>query len=60
MAGPAFRRDNRALAALARGMGAPAELAQATDTFNRAQVIWLAELVGRHAKRGAAAGMLGD
>jgi len=57
--GPCFPRDNRALAALARGLGAPAELAQATDSFNRAQVIWLAELVGRHAKRGATAGVLG-
>jgi UDPglucose 6-dehydrogenase len=57
--GPCFPRDNRALAALARGMGAPAELAQATDNFNRAQVIWLAELVGRHAKPGGAAGILG-
>src|SRR5271163_1274297 len=57
--GPCFPRDNRALAALARGMGAPAELAQATDNFNRAQVIWLAELVGRHAKPAGAAGILG-
>lgn len=57
--GPCFPRDNRALAALARGMGAPAELAQATDNFNRAQVIWLAELVERNAKRGGAVGILG-
>ncbi len=57
--GPCFPRDNRALTALARGLGAPAELAQATDSFNRAQVIWLAELVGRHAQRGATAGVLG-
>ncbi len=57
--GPCFPRDNRALAALARGLGAPAELAQATDHFNRAQVMWLAELVGRHAKRARAVGILG-
>lgn len=57
--GPCFPRDNRALAALARGLGAPAELAKATDRFNRAQVMWLAALVARHAAQGAAAGILG-
>jgi UDPglucose 6-dehydrogenase len=57
--GPCFPRDNRALAALARGLGAPAELAKATDRFNRAQVMWLAGLVARHATQGAAAGILG-
>src|SRR5271154_7082174 len=57
--GACFSRGKRAVAALARGVGGAAELAQATDNFNRAQVIWLAELVGRHAQPGGAAGILG-
>jgi UDPglucose 6-dehydrogenase len=43
--GPCFPRDNIALATLARSVGAPAALAEATDTFNRQQVEWLADLV---------------
>jgi UDPglucose 6-dehydrogenase len=36
--GPCFPRDNVAFAALARSLGARAELAEATDTMNRYQV----------------------
>ena len=36
--GPCFPRDNVAFAALARTVGAPAELAEATDIVNRHQV----------------------
>ena len=36
--GPCFPRDNVAFAALARSLGARAELAEATDTLNRYQV----------------------
>jgi UDPglucose 6-dehydrogenase len=57
--GPCFPRDNHALAALANQVGAPADLAQATDQFNRAQVKWLAALVVQNAPRGAAVGILG-
>lgn len=57
--GPCFPRDNLALAALAQQVGAPADLAQATDHFNRWQVKWLADLVQRHSSEGGAAGILG-
>jgi UDPglucose 6-dehydrogenase len=51
--GPCFPRDNRAMAALAAQAGAVADLAEATDRFNRAQVKLLAELVkGHHTGRG--------
>lgn len=43
--GPCFPRDNVALTHLARGLGAPAELAAATDAINRDQVPHLAELI---------------
>jgi UDPglucose 6-dehydrogenase len=36
--GPCFPRDNVAFAALARSLGARAELAEATDTLNRYQI----------------------
>lgn len=57
--GPCFPRDNHALAALAREVGAPADLAQATDQFNRAQVQWLAALVEQHTASGGSVGILG-
>ena len=56
--GPCFPRDNLALAALARQVGAPADIAQVVDRFNRSQVHWLADLVEKHCK-GEAAGILG-
>ena len=42
--GPCFPRDNLALAALARRVEAPSDIAQATDNFNRAQIRWLADV----------------
>jgi UDPglucose 6-dehydrogenase len=57
--GPCFPRDNRALAALAARCGAFADLAEATDKFNRAQVRWLAELVKSHRTANEAVGILG-
>src|SRR5262249_32804959 len=42
--GPCFPRDNRAFAALARQLDAPADLPEATDPFNRAQARVLAAL----------------
>jgi len=57
--GPCFPRDNRALAALATKVGAFADLAEATDKFNRAQVKWVAELVKSHFTGEGAIGILG-
>jgi len=57
--GPCFPRDNHALAALAQQVGAPADLAEATDQFNRSQVHWLAALVEQHATPGGTVGILG-
>ena len=57
--GPCFPRDNRALVALARQLGAPADIAHVTDSFNRAQVSWLADLVERALEPGSPAGILG-
>ncbi len=47
--GPCFPRDNLAMAALARQVGAPPDLVQAVDRFNRGQVHWLADRVLEHA-----------
>ena len=57
--GPCFPRDNLAMGALARQVGAPDDLANATDRFNRSQVPWLADLVESHLAPGTAAGILG-
>ncbi len=57
--GPCFPRDNLALTDLARQIGAPADLAQVTDLFNRSQIQWLADSVERYAAGGGAAGILG-
>jgi UDPglucose 6-dehydrogenase len=56
--GPCFPRDNLALLALAEELGAPAEIAQVTHRFNRAQIPWLADLVCRQTPRGTI-GVLG-
>jgi UDPglucose 6-dehydrogenase len=56
--GPCFPRDNQALVALAKSVGAPADLAKATDLFNRGQVTWLAE-EALEAANGEAVGILG-
>ena len=57
--GPCFPRDNHALTALARQLHAPADLAQATDRFNRSQLKWLADLVQQHTAEEGTAGILG-
>lgn len=45
--GPCFPRDNVALAALARGLGLRADVAEATDAVNRRQVARIVALVAR-------------
>jgi UDPglucose 6-dehydrogenase len=57
--GPCFPRDNVALAALARQLGAPADVAETTDRFNRSQITWLAGLVQGYLRQGETAGILG-
>ena len=57
--GPCFPRDNVAFAALARSIGARAELAEATDTLNRYQIERvLGAIQARHPGTGAI-GVLG-
>lgn len=56
---PCFPRDNRALAALARTTGAPAELAAATDCVNRSLVARLADEVCALLPPGGTVGVLG-
>lgn len=46
--GPCFPRDNKAFAAFARDVGAPADVPEATDTLNRDGIRRLAELVQQH------------
>lgn len=57
--GPCFPRDNIALATLARQLGIPAPLPEATDQINRRQVSRLVKLVQRHLPTGGTAGVLG-
>jgi len=57
--GPCFPRDNLALIATARKVGAPADIAEATDRFNRRQVHWLADLVKSHVPLDGVVGILG-
>jgi len=57
--GPCFPRDNLAMGALARGLGAQAALAETTDRQNRAEAIRLADLVNAYAKPGEKVGILG-
>src|SRR5215469_15376098 len=57
--GPCFPRDNRAFAALASRSGAFADLAEATDRFNRAQISALADLVVSHRTGNEPVGLLG-
>ena len=57
--GPCFPRDNLAFAALARQIGAPADIAQVTDRFNRSQLVWLADVVERQIPDGGTVGILG-
>jgi UDPglucose 6-dehydrogenase len=57
--GPCFPRDNVAFSALAREVGSPATLAEATDSVNRAQVGRLERLVTSHLPAGGTVGILG-
>ncbi len=57
--GPCFPRDNRAFAALAARSGAFSDLAEATDRFNRAQILALAGLVKSHHSGKEPIGILG-
>jgi len=57
--GPCFPRDNLALVSLARLVGAPADIAQATDSFNRDQVRWLADFVQNSLSGRGLVGILG-
>jgi UDPglucose 6-dehydrogenase len=57
--GPCFPRDNLALAALARSVGAPAYVAEATDRANRDGIQRLANLVTHYLPEGGTAGILG-
>jgi UDPglucose 6-dehydrogenase len=43
--GPCFPRDNAAFASLARHLGAPAVLAEATDRSNREEIVHLRDIV---------------
>ncbi|HYL78220.1 MAG TPA: nucleotide sugar dehydrogenase [Bryobacteraceae bacterium] len=57
--GPCFPRDNVAFSALARGNGAPALLAEATDQLNRRQVPRLGEMILSRLPKGGTAAVLG-
>jgi UDPglucose 6-dehydrogenase len=57
--GPCFPRDNVALASLARDIGAPAILAEATERANRAEILRLAELVKGKLPEAGIVGILG-
>lgn len=57
--GPCFPRDNRAFAALASRSGAFADLAEATDRFNRAQIPALANFIRSQQSADGAIGVLG-
>ena len=57
--GPCFPRDNLALAALAKHLGAPADIAQATHKFNLGQISWLADLAQQQAAPSGTVGILG-
>jgi UDPglucose 6-dehydrogenase len=57
--GPCFPRDNLALIATAQKVGAPADIAEATDRFNRWQIKWLADFVQEHLPEGGVVGILG-
>lgn len=57
--GPCFPRDNLALAFLARRLGRPAVLAEATDGYNRAIVDRLVERVAPFVPEGGTVAILG-
>ncbi len=57
--GPCFPRDNVAFAALARKLGARADVAEATDRINNYQIERLSGLVAKFAKAGTRIALLG-
>jgi UDPglucose 6-dehydrogenase len=57
--GPCFPRDNVALATLARNLGAPAFVAEATDNANRDGIGRLADIVEERLPEGGTAAVLG-
>ncbi len=57
--GPCFPRDNAALAVLARRLGTPALVAEATDAANRAGIDHLANTIVGRLPQGGTAGILG-
>ncbi|MBN9486400.1 MAG: nucleotide sugar dehydrogenase [Alphaproteobacteria bacterium] len=57
--GPCFPRDNVAFAALARKIGARADVAEATDRVNNHQVERVTSLVAKFAKAGTRIALLG-
>ncbi|HLK20666.1 MAG TPA: nucleotide sugar dehydrogenase [Bryobacteraceae bacterium] len=57
--GPCFPRDNVAFSALARANGAPALLAEATDTLNRQQVPRMSSIILKKLPKGGTVGVLG-
>lgn len=57
--GPCFPRDNLAFAALARSVGAPGTLPEATEAFNQQQAFWLTEVVKTLLPRKGRVGILG-
>ena len=57
--GPCFPRDNVAFAALARKIGARADVAEATDRINNYQIDRLAGMVAKFAKPGTRITILG-
>ena len=57
--GPCFPRDNVAFAALARKIGARADVAEATDRINNHQIDRLTGLVAKFAKAGTRIALLG-
>ncbi|MBI4445103.1 MAG: UDP-glucose/GDP-mannose dehydrogenase family protein [Acidobacteria bacterium] len=57
--GPCFPRDNRALAAFARQLGLRAEIAEATESFNRHQSDYLSQLVQNWLPEDGRVGILG-
>jgi UDPglucose 6-dehydrogenase len=57
--GPCFPRDNKAFAALARSLGVPCDIAEATDRLNDHQVQRLFGAVAAVAPRGSRVAVLG-
>jgi UDPglucose 6-dehydrogenase len=57
--GPCFPRDNVAFTAMARQLGAPADIAEATDAINHRQADRAVRLVARLARPPAAVAVLG-